>query len=134
MVKAAEIARRIQAEKDPVIIAGDFNTPAFGPIYRLFGDVLQDAHLIAGSALGQTFPGDTRNPLAFFHPWLRLDQVFASAEWEVAHCQPQPVRSQHLPVFAVLRHRGGALRPSELFQEDPASPLPGTSPAPPSPP
>lgn len=117
MRKAAEIARRIRTDTLPVIVAGDFNTPAFGPIYRLYAEMMQDAHVLAGSGLGQTFPGDTRNPLAFFHPWLRLDQVFASSEWEVLHSQPQRVRSQHLPVFTVLKHKEAMVRPSSFFPE-----------------
>lgn len=132
MRKAAEIARRIRTEAYPVIVAGDFNTPSFGPIYRLYADMLQDAHVLAGSGLGQTFPGDTRNPLAFFHPWLRLDQVFASADWEILHHEPQGVRSQHLPVFTVLKHKEAIVRPSSLFQEgmDAAPVAPPTPPPP----
>lgn len=103
MLKAAEILRRIRQETDPVIIAGDFNTPALGPVYKLYADIFQDAHLQAGSGFGHTFPGDTRNPLALFQPWLRLDQMFASQHWQVLNCQPQPVKAQHLPVFGIFK-------------------------------
>lgn len=103
MLKAAEILRRIRRETDPVIIAGDFNTPAIGPLYKLYADIFQDAHLQSGSGFGHTFPGDTRNPLALFQPWLRLDQMFASQDWQVLNCQPQPVKSQHLPVFGIFK-------------------------------
>lgn len=132
MRKAAEIARRIRTDSLPVIIAGDFNTPAFGPIYRLYAEMLQDAHVAAGSGLGHTFPADTRNPLAFFHPWLRLDQVFASSDWKVLHSQPQGVRSQHLPVFTVLEHKEAIVRPSSLFREgmDSTPTAPPSSPPP----
>jgi vancomycin resistance protein VanJ len=111
MKKAAEILRRIRRETDPVIIAGDFNTPAIGPVYKLYADTFQDAHLQSGSGFGHTFPGDTRNPLALFQPWLRLDQMFASQDWQVLNCQPQPVKSQHLPVFGIFK----------LHQKQPAS-------------
>lgn len=103
MLKAAEILRRIRQETDPVIIAGDFNTPALGPVYKLYADIFQDAHLQAGSGFGHTFPGDTRNPIALFQPWLRLDQMFASQDWQVLNCQPQPVKAQHLPVFGIFK-------------------------------
>lgn len=103
MIKAAEILRRIRRETDPVIIAGDFNTPAIGPVYKLYADSFQDAHLESGSGFGHTFPGDTRNPLALFQPWLRLDQMFASQDWQVLNCQPQPVKAQHLPVFGIFK-------------------------------
>jgi endonuclease/exonuclease/phosphatase (EEP) superfamily protein YafD len=103
MLKAAEILRRIRQETDPVIIAGDFNTPAVGPVYKLYADTFQDAHLQAGSGFGHTFPGDTRNPLALFQPWLRLDQMFASQDWQVLNCQAQAAKAQHLPVFGIFK-------------------------------
>jgi len=95
-----EIADRIRAETIPVIVCGDFNTPTFGPIYDDYASTLQDAHLVAGSGCGYTFPGDTRNPLALFQPWLRLDQLFASDHWEIRRCQTIDVQAQHLPVVA----------------------------------
>jgi vancomycin resistance protein VanJ len=103
MIKAAEILRRIRQETEPVIIAGDFNTPAIGPVYKLYADTFQDAHLQAGSGFGHTFPGDTRNPLALFQPWLRLDQMFASQDWQVLNCQAQAAKAQHLPVFGIFK-------------------------------
>jgi vancomycin resistance protein VanJ len=95
-----EIADRIRAETIPVIVCGDFNTPTFGPIYDDFANTLQEAHLVAGSGCGYTFPGDTANPLALFQPWLRLDQLFASRHWEIRRCQAIDVKAQHLPVVA----------------------------------
>jgi hypothetical protein len=37
--------------------------------------------------------------------------MFASQDWQVLNCQPQPVKSQHLPVFGIFK----------LHQKQPAS-------------
>ncbi|MDZ4289831.1 MAG: endonuclease/exonuclease/phosphatase family protein [Prosthecobacter sp.] len=104
IARAAEILRRIQSEEGPVLVMGDFNTPAMGPIYRMYAETtLQDAHRSTGGGLGFTFPGDTGNPLALFQPWLRLDQIFASPHWQILQCAPQPARAQHLPVFGEFK-------------------------------
>ena len=100
---ANNILLRIQEEKEPTLVMGDFNTPALGPIYRMFADTLQDAHRVSGSGLGFTFPGDTRNPIALFQPWLRLDQIFSSSHWETLNCAPQTAKAQHLPVFGEFK-------------------------------
>lgn len=103
IARALEILLRIQAEEGPVLVMGDFNTPAMGPIYRMYAESLQDAHRSTGSGLGFTFPGDTGSPLALFQPWLRLDQIFASSHWQILQCATQPARAQHLPVFAEFK-------------------------------
>jgi vancomycin resistance protein VanJ len=100
---AREILERAEAEEGPLILAGDFNTPAFGPIYRMFAGSFTDAHTTTGSGLGFTFPGDTGNPFALFQPWLRLDQIHASQHWQVLNTAPQDAAAQHLPVFAELK-------------------------------
>lgn len=103
---AREISDHIAQEKDPVIVVGDFNTPAFGPIYRIFASQFQDAHLKAGEGTGFTFPGNTRNPLAFFRPWLRLDMIFAPQHWKLWRCETIETQSQHRPVFAEFEWTG----------------------------
>ncbi|WP_218032885.1 endonuclease/exonuclease/phosphatase family protein [Brevifollis gellanilyticus] len=100
MTVAREIGERIRAETIPVLVCGDFNTPTFGPIYDEFAGQLQDAHLVKGSGVGYTFPGDTGNPLALFQPWLRLDQMFASSHWEIRRSEVIEAKAQHLPVVA----------------------------------
>jgi endonuclease/exonuclease/phosphatase (EEP) superfamily protein YafD len=99
---ARAVQQRATQERFPLLIAGDFNTPAFGPIYDLFADSFSDAHTKAGDGFGFTFPGVTNNPLGLFQPWLRLDQIFASSHLQALSCAPQQMPAQHLPVFAVF--------------------------------
>lgn len=103
---AQNIADNIAKEKDPVLVLGDFNTPAFGPIYRVFSSQFQDAHMKAGEGTGFTFPGNTHNPLALFRPWLRLDMIFAPRNWNLWSCKTIQARSQHCPVFAEFQWAG----------------------------
>ncbi|MEZ5384355.1 MAG: integrase core domain-containing protein [Prosthecobacter sp.] len=102
LAMARDVADHIAKDKDPVIVVGDFNTPAFGPIYRIFASQFQDAHLKAGEGTGFTFPGNTHNPLALFRPWLRLDMIFAPRHWKLWSCETIETQSRHRPVFAEL--------------------------------
>lgn len=104
MALAEQLASMIQKESLPCIVVGDFNAPDLGPVYRLFAGDLQDGHKVAGSGLGFTFPGITRNPLALRQPWLRLDYIFADRDhWKVLCHVTEPGRgSQHRAVFAEL--------------------------------
>ena len=98
---ARALAKVFQEEKQPFIVAGDFNTPDHGIIYHLFADEMEDAFDEAGRGWGLTFPGTTRNPLAGFGPWLRLDYFFTGRGWRAVECRPEPgTKSQHKAVLA----------------------------------
>ena len=97
------LQKQLLAESDPVILAGDFNTPPMGPIHRQLTKGLQDSHIAAGSGFGFTFPGDTHNPLSLFQPWLRLDRIHFSKHWQALHCSTYDLPAQHLPVIAELQ-------------------------------
>ncbi len=106
---AEALLERLKGEKLPYVVAGDFNAPHLGYVHRLLEAVMTDAHEAGGSGLGFTFPGETRNPLSFGQPWLRLDHVFAGSTWEVEACWTEGEgRSQHRAVAAALRFRDGA--------------------------
>lgn len=97
-------ARRMQADQvlewtrdipDPMILAGDFNTPPTGHIYgdltRRFGDSFREA----GWGWGYTYP--SKNPL------VRIDYVLHSPHWAVTRCEVGGAPgSDHRPVFAEL--------------------------------
>lgn len=89
--------------REATVIAGDFNLTPTGPIHRLLCDHWKDAHLEAGEGFGYTFPGNSRNALTFFQPWLRLDAAYLSAHWQVLRCRPIDADAQHLPLCVDLR-------------------------------
>lgn len=100
---AAEIAEMARKETSPTIVAGDFNVPNHGRIYHSYRGQFTDAFEEAGSGYGLTFPGFTRNPLTFFGPWLRLDQIFANAQLNPVACYAEPNRrSQHRCMVATF--------------------------------
>lgn len=83
--KRIELARGLIAflkkEDRPFLLVGDFNMPANGYIWDLYGDEFTDAFGATGRGYGFTFPSTTKNPLSFFGPWLRLDYLFAGKGW-----------------------------------------------------
>ena len=102
--QAKQLLDVIQTDSLPVIVAGDFNAPSGGYIYRLVKDRLRDAHLESGSGFGFTFPGSTRNPLSLGGPWMRIDYIFCSSHWRPAASLVEPNRrSQHRALAARLR-------------------------------
>jgi len=106
IVLAEMLARIFAEEQSPMIVAGDFNTPDHGHIYRLFAAQMTDAFAHAGRGWGLTFPGSTRNPLTLFGPWLRIDYFFSGRGWEPVECRPERgKKSQHKAVFARFEPR-----------------------------
>ncbi|HUF61113.1 MAG TPA: endonuclease/exonuclease/phosphatase family protein [Verrucomicrobiales bacterium] len=101
-IKAGQaLAHRVAEEKFPVIVAGDFNAPPFGAMERPFSGLLRDAHVAAGQGHGDTFPGDQQGWWALVAPWLRLDRILVSDEWEVLGCgTADSERWEHRPVIA----------------------------------
>ena len=98
---ARSLARVFAAEKKPFLACGDFNTPDHGAIYHLFAREMTDAFAHSGRGWGLTFPGETKNPLALFGAWLRIDYAFAGRGWKPLYCEPEPGRkSQHHAVVA----------------------------------
>jgi endonuclease/exonuclease/phosphatase (EEP) superfamily protein YafD len=101
-----QLADQIRDDPLPVLVAGDFNSPAMGPAHRLFTRILNDSHEVGGLGYGYTFPGKTGNPLALFRSWLRLDRILANGSWHLVGQQTETNRaSQHLAVFAAYRPR-----------------------------
>jgi len=99
--QARQLLEIIKQDSLPVIVAGDFNAPSGGYIHGLVTETLKDAHLVAGSGFGFTFPGTTRNPLSGRGPWMRIDYVFCSAHWTPVASLAEPERpSQHRAVAA----------------------------------
>jgi vancomycin resistance protein VanJ len=87
------LLRIADAPAPPVLLAGDFNTPPRGLLYRRLGGRFQDAFRVAGWSLGHTYP--TQRPL------MRIDYVFAGEGIAVRGCATLTVAaSDHRPVIA----------------------------------
>lgn len=79
----------------PIIMAGDFNTPPDGRIYRELCQTLTDSFKEAGVGWGYTFPN--RRPV------LRIDYVLHSPHWTAVHSEVGPeFGSDHRPLFCEL--------------------------------
>jgi endonuclease/exonuclease/phosphatase (EEP) superfamily protein YafD len=79
----------------PVVIAGDFNTPARGIFYHRIAGAYPDAFRVAGWGTGNTFPAK--------FPLLNIDHLFTSRDIAVRRCATRRTRaSDHLPVVADL--------------------------------
>ncbi|RYD22994.1 MAG: hypothetical protein EOP87_26715, partial [Verrucomicrobiaceae bacterium] len=104
---AQALKRLIDRETLPTIVLGDFNAPAGGYIQKSLTEGLQDTHQVAGSGLGYTFPGATRNPLSGGGPWMRIDYILASGHWKVIASMAEEKRaSQHRAVAAKVKLSG----------------------------
>lgn len=89
------LLREAAAARGPLIVAGDFNTPPRGQIYRALTAQFSDAWDAAGRGLGYTF--------ASSQPSLRIDHVFARGLQIVsAEVQP-PGGSDHRALAVRLR-------------------------------
>lgn len=83
---------------EPLILAGDFNTPPAGQIYQSLVRSLGDSFAERGRGWGYTFQAN--------RPLLRIDYIFHSRQWDVVRCEVglEP-GSDHRPVFAELALR-----------------------------
>ena len=98
---AEALARVFAEEKEPFIVAGDFNMPDHGLIYHRFASEMTDAFAAEGRGWGLTFPGGKGRYVRLFGPWLRLDYFFAGRGWRAVECRPEPGGlSQHKAVLA----------------------------------
>lgn len=89
------IARDAQLVSNPVIIAGDSNTPDGGRVLRDHFSDWTDAFDRVGTGFGYTFPSQA--------PWLRLDRVWVTPRLRVISVrQDNSVRSDHRALVVEL--------------------------------
>jgi endonuclease/exonuclease/phosphatase family metal-dependent hydrolase len=99
-----DLLTRIESERMPCVVLGDWNQPTVGPLYRQLTRHLQDTHSVAGLGYGWTFPGDWWTVFTDGQAWMRLDLVLCSKEWRVLRSEVEPEsESQHCAVGAVLK-------------------------------
>ena len=95
-----QLRTRIDQEKHPVLISGDFNSTPNSWAYHQLSAGFQDVFQKAGSGWGATYP--------FKWPLIRIDFILCSAEWQAVMAQvprSHPELSDHLPVVAHVRWR-----------------------------
>ncbi len=96
----------LEARRDgsPLILAGDFNTPADSSLYqRNWGD-FQNAFGVAGFGFGYTSPCGPHTHWFDDIPWVRIDHVLCSPEWQIVRCDVgQNNGSDHRLIAATLR-------------------------------
>jgi vancomycin resistance protein VanJ len=98
--ESARLAGYIQAESGPVLLTGDLNAPVQSLVCRsLFDAGLRDAFSDAGVGYGYTYGRYT----GIRQPYVRIDHVLVSHQWQVTHCVVGNTRgSDHCPVIADL--------------------------------
>jgi endonuclease/exonuclease/phosphatase (EEP) superfamily protein YafD len=99
-----QLVEIVKKETLPTLMVGDFNMPSLGWCHAQVTDVFGDAHAVAGSGAGFTFPGETHNPLAMGQPWMRIDYLFFDrAHWQCVESVTETGRSsQHVAVTATF--------------------------------
>lgn len=91
-----ELARRtFGASESPVVVAGDFNTPAESRLLDMPRSLGRFGFEEVGFGYGYTRPS--------LLPFVAIDHVVASPEWTFTRCEVGPdLGSDHLPVIAEL--------------------------------
>ena len=80
---------------EPIVLAGDFNTPCDSPIFRRQWSDLGDAFSAAAWGFGISY--------AKHYTWLRIDHILYDRGWTCRQCRAGPdVGSGHRAVFAEL--------------------------------
>ncbi|WP_293911969.1 endonuclease/exonuclease/phosphatase family protein [Deinococcus sp.] len=89
------LLREVAATSGPVIVAGDFNTPPRGQVYRALSAELSDAWDSAGRGFGYTFSSQA--------PVLRIDHVFVRGLKVVGAGVQPPGGSDHRALAVQVR-------------------------------
>ncbi len=89
------ILRIAKSIKGPMIIAGDFNTPPRGRIYRRIAESYQDSFSNKGLGFGYTFKSNL--------PLIRIDYIFTGGSAKPLYSKAiHSTASDHRPVIAEL--------------------------------
>lgn len=94
--QAEQIVRHREQSPYPVLMAGDLNNSAFGSIYNLMADGLDDAFLQAGNGVGGTY-------IFGFYP-LRIDFILSDSQLTVTdYATLERGLSDHKPIITTLQ-------------------------------
>jgi endonuclease/exonuclease/phosphatase (EEP) superfamily protein YafD len=89
LLESTELREAIEQHVNdrPLIVVGDFNTPASSSLFQgIWGD-LQSAFDIAGYGYGYTSPVKPQKYWVSYLPWARIDHILCSADWQVRWCR-----------------------------------------------
>ncbi|MFO0919970.1 MAG: endonuclease/exonuclease/phosphatase family protein [Planctomycetaceae bacterium] len=90
----------------PLIAAGDFNTPADSSLLQRHWGDFQNAFNLAGFGFGYTSPCGPQARWFDDTPWVRIDHILCSHEWDVVRCEVGTGSgSDHRLIAATLRRR-----------------------------
>ncbi len=104
---ASGLCAVLRQETRPMLIAGDFNMPDHGWLYRMMVRDWTDAFAAGGRGWGMTFPGTGGLIQKLLGPWLRLDYVFCDARWRVLDCEIEPPQpAEHRALAARMEWQG----------------------------
>lgn len=93
----------ISEHSETVVIAGDFNMPADGAIYRRTWSKYANAFSVAGFGFGHT----KQTEVLGWSYGSRIDHILAGSGWRPTRCWVGPdLGSDHLPVIADLARDG----------------------------
>ncbi len=91
-------------DRQPRIIAGDFNMPNDSSLFRTHWGDLSDAYGISAVGYGYTSPCQTKNVWPNNTPWAQVDHILTSHDWQVERCWiGQSGGSDHRLMAAQLR-------------------------------
>ncbi|MFC6222629.1 endonuclease/exonuclease/phosphatase family protein [Hymenobacter artigasi] len=96
-VQVDTVLARVLRSPYPVLLAGDFNDLPYSYVYDQLADHMQNAWATVGLGIGATYNGKL--------PGLRIDQQFASPQWQVLGCKVhREIKwSDHFPVEGLYR-------------------------------
>nr|WP_235727073.1 endonuclease/exonuclease/phosphatase family protein [Hymenobacter siberiensis] len=96
-VQVDTVLARVARSPYPVLLAGDTNDLPYSYVYDQLADHMQNAWATVGFGIGATYNGKL--------PGLRIDQQFASKQWQVLGCKVhREIKwSDHFPVEGLYR-------------------------------
>lgn len=100
--EALEFIQKIPSD-EPLIIAGDFNTPSHSNHFSTRWNFLRNVFEEVGIGYGYTAPNTAHTTWPDYTPWLRIDHILVNDVWNIHRCKVGKSRgSDHLPIMAVL--------------------------------
>lgn len=101
---AGLLIEAVRSEKKPYLLAGDFNMPDHGFLYRAFSSRYTDSFAKAGLGYGLTFPGNSTTIVSLYRPWMRIDYQFAGFGVVPLSCEVEPwSRAKHMALYGQYR-------------------------------